>query len=450
MRLGRSNNPLPRLALMLIGATMGMAALSWIWVQSHNSPASFQPMDFLSSDLGRASQGTLEQVEELQDRLSANPKDWQAYSQLGIAYLQFTRESADPAYYSKAEQAFHKALDLEPEDYVALGGLGALALARHHFSEALEWGLRARQINPGRTYAYGVIADAQIELGQYKEAIETLQTMVDLRPDMSSYSRISYLRELYGDTSGAVEIMQRAVDGGIPNMENAAWTRTQLGNLFFNLGELDRSELEYRHTLKDHPRYPYAMAGIARVFAARGDDKEAIERLELAIEVAPMPEFIILMAEINEANGQIEAAQQQYQLLGAIEKLFRVNGVDLDLEMALYKADHDIDLEDTLEEARRGYRIRPSIYAADVVAWALYKTGQCGEAQRFSKESLRLGTKDALKFFHAGMIAYCLGNLPAARLYLEEAVALNPYFSFRYAPLARQTLDQLGAISSKE
>jgi len=450
MRLVIWNSPLPRLTFLLIGAAIGIAALSWFWTQYRTLPAATQPRDSISSDLGRTSLGTREQVKELQDRLSANTRDWQATSQLGIAFLQLARESADPTYYAKADQALKRALDLEPEDYVAVSGMGALALARHRFQEGLEWGMRARQINPYRTYAYGVIADAQIELGQYDEAIETLQAMVDLRPDMSSYARISYIRELHGETSGAVELMQWAVDAGSPNLENAAWTRTQLGNLYFNRGDLERAEPEYRRTLKGVSGYPYALAGMAKVFAARGDSKKAVQLLEQAIAVAPMPEFIILLADINEANGQIEAARKQSELLAAIEKLFRANGVDLDLEMALFKADQDVDLDRTLDEARRAYRIRPSIYAADVVAWALYKTGQCGEARRFSEQALRLGTNDALKFFHAGMIASCLGDFPAAQKHLEEALATNPYFSFTYAPLARQTLEKLEAINPPE
>ena len=113
------------------------------------------------------------------------------------------RETGDPTYYQKTDEALDKALSFQPEDYASISAKGALALARHDFSSALEWGEKAKQINPDRTYAYGVIADAQIELGRYEEAVGTLQTMVDLRPDMSSYSRISYLRELHGDTEGA-------------------------------------------------------------------------------------------------------------------------------------------------------------------------------------------------------------------------------------------------------
>ncbi len=128
--------------------------------------------------------------------------------------------------------------------------LGELALARHAFATALALGERARDLNPHRAAAFGVIADAQIELGRYAEAAETLQAMVDLRPDLSSYSRIAYLRELHGDWDGALEAMQMAVDAGGPATENTLWTRVQLGHLHFNRGRLDEAEAEYRRCLE--------------------------------------------------------------------------------------------------------------------------------------------------------------------------------------------------------
>ena len=120
---------------------------------------------------------------------SSQREDWQAYSQLGLAYLQKARETGDPSYYQKTQDALDKALSFQPDDYASISASGALALARHEFLSAFEWGERAVKINPDRSYAYGVMADAQIELGRYAEAVETLQTMVNLRPDMSSYSR---------------------------------------------------------------------------------------------------------------------------------------------------------------------------------------------------------------------------------------------------------------------
>lgn len=428
--------------VMFVSMLMLILIASW-WLTTRDSSPSFLADTFPAdaSSRGRASTDT--QIEALQEQLRTNSDDWQALSQLGLAYLQKARETGDPSYYQKTEEALDKALSLQSDDYASISAKGALALARHDFASALEWGERAKEINSSRTYAYGVIADAQIELGRYEEAIQTLQTMVDLRPDMSSYSRISYIRELHGDSDGAMEMMQLAVDSGLPNSENTAWVRTQLANLYFNAGNLDQAELEYQLTLQNRPDYVYALAGLGRVYAAQGDLDKAIELLKQAIEIMPMPEFVITLGDLYQAAGQEEMASQQYQLLATIEKLYRANGVDMDMEIALFNADHNRNLGATLDLARKAYANRPSIHGADALAWALYKTGSYEEARHYSAEALKLGTKDSLKLFHAGMIALELGDKEQARQYLEEALAINPHFSILYAEKASTTLREL-------
>jgi tetratricopeptide (TPR) repeat protein len=418
--------------------------VSWRLAPTHSTAQLSSIVDSFASDASSRSNTTTDaQIQTLQARLRAHPEDGGAYTQLALVYLQKARENGDPTYYQKTQEALDKALESQPDDYVSVGASGALALARHQFHAALELGEQARRLNPDRSYAYGVIADAQIELGQYAEAVETLQAMVDLRPDMSSYSRISYIRELHGDISGAMDMMQRAVDGGTANLESTAWVRTQLGNLYFNTGNLDQAESEYQRTLQDRPNYVYAMAGLGRVQAAQGNTDEAIKLLEKVVAIMPMPEFVITLGDLYQITGQQEKASQEYKLVTTIETLYRANGVDMDMEIALFNADHDQNMKETLELARKAYANRPSIHGADALAWALYKSGNYKEAQKYSQEALKLGTKDPLKLFHAGMIALKLGNDTQARGYLEQALTINPHFSILYADGARKTLETL-------
>ena len=443
MQILAQNRSLNRL-MLLVFVTALIIVASWRLTSTQGLSSRFEEAyAYLADSASRTGASTDKLIQSLQERLRANPNDWQSYSQLGLAYLQKARETGDPTYYLKTEEALDKALSYQANDYASIGAQGALALARHDFSAALEWGEKARQINPDRTYAYGVIADAQIELGRYEEAIETLQTMVDLRPDMSSYSRISYIRELHGDPEGALEMMQLAVDSGTPNAEGTAWVRTQLANLYFNSGDLEQAELEYRLTLQNRPDYVYALAGLGRVRAAQGQMEEALECLNQAVTIMPLPEFVITLGDLYRVTGKQELADQQYQLVAAIETLHRANGVDMDMEIALFNADHDRSLEDTVTLARKAYANRPSIHGADALAWALYKTGNYEEAQEYSAEALKLGTKDSLKLFHAGMIALKLGEESQARQYLEEALAINPHFSILYAEEAQRALDTL-------
>ena len=130
--------------------------------------------------------------------------------------------------------------------------------------------------------------------------------------------------------------------------------------------------------------------------------------------------------------------------------MYAANGVDTDLELALFTADHGRaeDLPRAVAQARAQVAVRPSIVAWDVLAWTLYRSGDFDGAAAASKEALHLGTQNALMRFHAGMIAAARGETEQATSFLESALALNPHFSVRFAPEARATLERLRAIPS--
>ena len=172
-------------------------------------------------------------IASLQARLRDRPEDWRSLAELGLAYVQQARVSADPSYYPKAEGALERSLALEAQGNLeALIGLGALDLARHEFADALRWGRRAAVVNPHSANPYAVMGDALLELGRYEPAFRAYQRMVDTRPDVAAYARVSYARELRGDVDGAVGAMEMAFEAaGSP--ADAAWAAYQLGELEF-------------------------------------------------------------------------------------------------------------------------------------------------------------------------------------------------------------------------
>ncbi|MBX3012779.1 MAG: tetratricopeptide repeat protein [Caldilineaceae bacterium] len=382
-------------------------------------------------------------LDKLQARLQTNPEDTDAYAQLGLGLLQQAREQGDVSLYARAGQAFTAALAREPQQLDALIGQGILALALHDFQGALTWADQAWAINPFRAQILGIKVDAQIELGQYDNAVQTLQQMVDLRPDLDSYSRVSYLRELYGDVDGAITAMQAAVQTALPGTESWAWTLTHVGHLYFNRGNLAQAAALYAQVLSLRDDYPYALAGQARVAAAQGQLAAAIAQYTELTKRLPLPEFIIALGELYETTGQLTAAQQQYALVGVIQQLNAAAGMNVDLEMALFAATHGTDAVTTVSQARAVYAERPTIYGADAVAWALYQQENYAEAWQFSQEALRLGTQDALLYFHAGMIAAKRNDVENARAHLQQALTINPSFSPLYAPIAQKTLAAL-------
>jgi tetratricopeptide (TPR) repeat protein len=424
-------------SLLVFAAVLGIRAL-------RDRPQAPVAIDMAAPAPAPVEMGTEAMIAQLQERIHRNPNDTNAYAQLGLAQLQRVRETADPTLYPKAEAALAEALKRDPQQFDAIIGQGLLALARHQFADALDWGERARKLNPYNAGAYGIIGDGQVELGRYDQAVTTIQKMVDTRPSLNSYSRVSYQRELHGDTTGAIVAMRQAVEAGGPNSEATLWTQTQLGNLYFNSGDLERAEATYQAALLTRPDYVYAQAGIAKVRGAQGRSSEAIDAYAALVKRLPLPEFVIALGDLYEATGKPAEAKRQYDLVQAMQQLNASAGMDVDMELALFDADHGADPQAALQRARASYARRASIYGADALAWALYRAGDYAEARRHATEALRLGTRDALLHYHAGMIAQAQGDAAAARQYLEQALAINPYFSVRYTPAARATLAELG------
>lgn len=379
-----------------------------------------------------------------QDRIKACPDDQRAYGQLGAAYVQRARETGDPSYYTKADAVVAEALRRDPRDQAALAVKGSLALSRHQFADALAIGQEALAVDPHVAQLYGIVGDAQIELGRYDEALATVQKMVDLRPDLSSYSRVSYLRELHGDLPGAIQAMDQAASAGSPAAENTAWTYVQLGNLYFNAGDLAAAEREYLRAGSLTADFVPALAARARVAAARGEFGQARALYAQVLARLPLAEYAIAAGEMELAAGDPAAARKHFDLVAAIDQLNQANGMVTDLEMALFLADHG-DPQLAVARARAAYAQRPGVKGAETLAWALSQAGQHAEAQKLSAEALKLGTKDAALFYHAGMIAYRGGDLAGARELLRQALALNPFFSPLQAAAARQTLASLPA-----
>jgi tetratricopeptide (TPR) repeat protein len=437
-----------KITLLALALAIGAAAAYGVWRGYARQPPTLAAQQLQAAAAQRPVDKTDQLIWDYQQRVQQNPDDVQSYAVLGAAYLQKARDIGDPTYYAKAQAAIDAALARDPQNVEALIGAGTLANARHQFHDALALGQRARALNPSVPRVYGVIADAQIELGQYQPAVDTLQTMIDMRPDLSSFSRVSYARELHGDLDGAIEMMQAAVRAGGPATENSAWVRVQLGNLFFARGDLAAAEHQYQATLTLLPDYVHALAGMARVRAAQGDPAAAKELYQRAIARMPLPEFVIGLGEIYQAGGDQAGAAQQYELVRAMQQLFKSNGVDTDLELALFDADHGGDPAATVALARAAHARRPSIKAADTLAWALYKDGRPAEARGYADEALRLGTQDALMLFHAGMIAQAQGDHAAARQWLDAALTLNPHFTPLLAAQARQVLASLGAAAA--
>jgi tetratricopeptide (TPR) repeat protein len=409
---------------------------------SSNAPAAVSPTE-VSADLALSgfSLGDTEQVVlSLQLKLRDAPRDARSYALLGLAYEQRARETGDPSFYPRAAGVLRRAVALAPRNELATSGLASLSLSQHRFRDALRLSRRAQALAPSAARNYGLLGDALVELGRYREAFRVFDRMSSLKPNLASYARISYARELLGRQEGAISAMNLAVQAAGEQSEPAAWTHVQLGKLHFGRGEVKLAARQFHRALLARPSYVYAVDALARVEAARGRYRRAIELARQASEAVPLPEFVTTLGDLYWARGNKARAREQYAVVGATERLLRANGVRTDLELALFKIDHGTDLQGGLALARTAYRERPTVFAADTLAWALARTGRCREALPYSSESLRLGTRDATFFFHRGMIERCLGHRAEARTWFARALEQNPNFSLVWAPVALRAL----------
>lgn len=390
-------------------------------------------------------------IAKLQDRIKENPNDFGSHINLANGYLQKARESGDPSLYTKTGELLDQAAKLDAQNPELFATQASLALARHDFAGALKLGKQALVLDTENHRYYGILGDAQIELGMYDQAVRSYQDMIDRRPEFTSYARVSHARELHGDTEGAIQSMEFAINAGSTVAENSAWAYVQLGNLYYGTNNPREATTQYENALRRLPNYAPALAGKARVAVANGNLQGAAALYKQAFDRMPLAEYAIALGDVYTRLGDSQAAAGQYELVKAINTLLESNGVNTDLELALFYADHDLQLKSSVDKARAAYAARPTIYAADALAWTLYKNGDLQEAWKYAQKSTApvspsavSGVRDSLLLYHAGTIAKALGHKDLARQYLFDAVRLNPHFSLLYSDDAEASLEELG------
>jgi tetratricopeptide (TPR) repeat protein len=390
-----------------------------------NDGATTPPALSAGGDLGRPSGDA---VADAQATVRAAPASASGYAALGEAYLGRARSTGDPGFYSRAGRAFGAALRREPGDVGALVGAGTLAGLRHDFRAQLRVGEAALKEAPGLARPLTVIADAQIELGRYDEAASTIQRLVDLKPSLPAYARVSYYRELTGDPAGAVKAMRFAVSaGGGP--EASAYVQTLLGDLELGRGRTGAARAAYRAALRDQPNFPQALTGLARVSAAAGDLRSAAARLRRSTNLVPLTTSLVLLAETERALGDRRAARGDLAAARVQHAMLRASRTLPDAEAVLFEANHGSPAR-AVRLGRRVWGSAPSIRSADALGWALTRAGDARGGLHWARRALRTGSRDPLFRLHAGVAALRVGLRDESARHLALALkgeaALSP------------------------
>ena len=381
-------------------------------------------------------------IDALQRRLQRLPEDQSAWAALGFAYVAQARRTADPSYYDKADEALSRSLELEPDANAdALAGQAALANARHDFAGGRDLALAAVEADAYDSTARGVLADAQLELGELGAALDSLDAMLGLRPGVPSFTRVAYTYELRGDVGNARYSLERALDVS-SSSGDASYVLLQLGDLAWSQGDYAAADEHYADGLRRDPGQVALLASQARSAASQGRADEAVEAYADVVDRLPQPSYLVEYGELLDSLGRTEDAAEQYAVADAAAALFQASGSVQDVEMVLYQADHGRPAA-ALATAEAQYDSRRSPQVLDAMAWALHANGRDAEALALAEQVEAAGTKNATWAYHRGMIQLALGETDAARTSLESAFATNPAFSPLHAPLGRAALDGL-------
>lgn len=438
-----------KIKIGLSGAILFLALLSNACTGSSSSSGATAPVVPPATPLASDAGSTESIIRFLEARVKRDKDDFIAYNKLTGYYLQKVRETGDLNYLELASRAAKASLEVIPaaQNPGGLAGLAHAEFAAHEFAAARDHAKQLIELDAKKSEGFYLLGDSLIELGEYDKAASLFQELEKTESGASIEIRLGMLALLRGDTESAKRRFSNAVifaqSQTTPEPENVAWARWQLGEVYFATGDYEAAEKHYRDSLITFPDYFRALAALGRVRAALGDVNGAIAHYERATRILPDPVFVAGLGDLYHLAGREKEAQAQYALVEQIGKLGKASDVLYNRQIALFYADHDKNAEEAYTQARLEYEKRRDIYGADALAWTALKAGKIAEAQSAIQEALKLGTRDAKLFYHAGMIARAAGDKAGAIDYLKRALALNPQFDALQALNARKALETI-------
>jgi len=372
--------------------------------------------------------GADKHLTELQVQVRQNRAKDESWIMLGRAWVRKARESADPGFYLNADACADVVLERDSSNRLALDLRGLVLLNGHKFDEARALAVQVTNRYPEDPMAWGTLSDAYLEMGRYDEATDAAQTMVDLKPNLPSYSRASYLQWVRGDVVGSRETVRRALDSGRAGKtdpEPGAWVFVQAATMFWHEGDFDGAEAGFDKALERIGDFAPANVGKGRVAMAKGDHRRAAELFERAWKVSPLVETAWLLGDAKEAAGDAKGAADAYAMVEREGR--RTDPRTLSLFLST-KAAKTADAEEALRLAREEYAVRKDITSEDAMAWALYRTGRFEEAKASIVKARRFGTPDARMMYHEGAIRIAAGDTVKGKKLVAQALKKNPAF----------------------
>lgn len=342
-------------------------------------------------------------IQKAEQDIAKKPEHYPYYNALAMAYARRARETSDVAYYGKAEETLKRSFAISPDNYEGLKVKTWLLLGRHEFAKALEVAKDLNKRTPDDVTVYGYLADANAELGNYKDAVTAVQWMLDLRPgNVAGLTRAAYLRELHGDIPGALELMQMAYDATpYQEFEDRAWLLTQLAHLHFVAGNLEKAETYAHGAIGLFPNYHYALGALGQIRMAQGKYGEAAAYFQKRYDAAPHAENLYALAEALERAGRHNEADASFTVFE--EKALAESGQadNANHELIAYYIDFAKEPAKALRLAERELERRHDVFTIDAHAWSLAASGDYNRANEEIQRALAVGVKDPRLLQHA-------------------------------------------------
>jgi tetratricopeptide (TPR) repeat protein len=256
------------------------------------------------------------------------------------------------------------------------------------------------------------------------------------RPGLAATTRLAYQAELRGHLHSAAASFARAAEHSAG--ADLAFALVHRANVERTAGRLGLAEALYRQALRAQPDDPNSLAGLARIAVAQHDLSEATHQARRVAMLLPLPEHVTFLGELLLVQGNHAAARDQFAVAEATARLAASQGVNVDLELALFLADHG-DPAAALRSARDSWRARHTVHTADALGWALHVNGKDDAALKFAQEANQLGTDSAQFLHHLGVIEADLGFERRATAHLSAALRADP----GYSPWQQQNIKQV-------
>jgi tetratricopeptide (TPR) repeat protein len=387
-------------------------------------------------------------VKTLLATLKSNPADTKSKIAMANLFILEARATGNYQYYDRAAFKYvNEVLATEPANFEALTLKSLLYLSQHHFSDGLALAEQAEKINPYNAFLYGILVDGHVEMGNYDSAVISAEKMMSIRPDMRSYARASYLREIHGDYAGAISAMKLAIEAGVPGDEATEWSRVQLGHLFENIGDLREARLNYSLALEERPGFVHALAGLARLALAVKDYDGAISYYLQADSLANDVTFKEELVDVYQLAGRKSQAEATSKMV--IEEMSRNASAAATDESIGHYADRELayaylkanDYDKALEHALAEYNRRPkNIDVNETLAWVYYQKGDYAKALPYIEVALRTNSKNPVLLCRAGLIYNKSGQKVKSSGLLQEALKYNPNIPVQLRLMAEQQL----------